>query len=251
MKMSHLLIQQIFENILLNVARFLLSSIRRNKMDKFTADRENEIETPHLCGTPSLKSVASAARSPEVEAVFTCAKSSPGQISASLETSFMKALSSRKKCEAGISLVETMVAMAVTVAALAGLSASTQQATRLARAGKNAASASEMIEERLEAFRYTTTWSKLTTGAGIASVTSAPTAISSNFPNATETFTVQPYPTGSQLIVVRSPSGSFTDNGVDLSTTKCVKLTVAATWTASGASPHNTEFSTIITKGGL
>ncbi len=144
-----------------------------------------------------------------------------------------------------------MIAASVAIAALAGLSASAQQATRIARAGKGAASASEMIEERIESFRHRTTWRNVTTGAGIASVTSAPAAIASNFPIVTETFTVQPYPTGGQLVVTRSPDGSFRSNGVDLSTSKCVRLTVAATWTANGTIPRSTQFSTIITKGGL
>jgi hypothetical protein len=144
-----------------------------------------------------------------------------------------------------------MVSVGVTIAALAGLSASTQQATRIARAGKAASSASEMVEERIESFRYTTTWKNVTTAAGIASVASTPAAIASNFPNVTETFSVQPYPTGSQLIVTRSPTGAFTDNGVDLSTSKCVKFTVTATWMASGSSTRSTQFSSIITKGGL
>lgn len=163
----------------------------------------------------------------------------------------MKTLLSRRRSELGITLVETMVAAGVSVAAIAGLSASTQQASRIARAGKDIASASEMIQERIECFRSTPFWRNITTSTGITSVASASTAIASNFQNVTETFRVQPYPTGSELVVTRSPNGSFTNNGVDVSASKCVKFTVTATWTASGNNPQSRQFSTIIAKGGL
>lgn len=163
----------------------------------------------------------------------------------------MKRLILNRRRESGVTIVETMVAAGITVAALMGFSVSVQQASRLARSGKAVASASEMVQERMESFRYTPTWSNVTTAAGIASVASAPSAIASLFPNVTETFTVQPYPSGSQLIVTRSPSGTFTNNGVSTGTTSCVKLTVRATWTAVGSTSRSRELSTIIARGGL
>jgi len=163
----------------------------------------------------------------------------------------MKALTYRRGAESAFTLVETMVAVGVAIAAIAGLSASAQQALRIARAGKSVASANEMIEERMESFRYAPIWSNVTTATGIASVASVPTASAASFPNVTETFSVQPFPTGSQLVVTRNPNGSFTNNGVDLSAIKCVKFTVTAAWTESGNRPLSTQFSTIIAKGGL
>ena len=155
------------------------------------------------------------------------------------------------KGQEGISLVETMVAAGVTIAALIGFSTSAQQASVIGRSGKAFASATEMLQERIESFRYTPTWSNVTTATGIASIAASPSAIASNFSNVTETFTLQPYPTGSQLVVIRSPNGTFSNNGVTLPTTTCVKLTIAATWTAVGQTQRSRQLSTIIAKGGI
>jgi hypothetical protein len=163
----------------------------------------------------------------------------------------MKSAIRHRRSEAGVTIVETMVAAGIAIAAIAGFSASVNQASRLARSGKAFASATAMTEERIESFRSTPTWSNVTTAAGIASVASAPSAIASNFAGVTETFTVQPYPSGSQLVVTRSPNGTFTNNGVNLSTSKCVKFTVAATWSAGGGATFSRQTSTVITKGGL
>lgn len=157
----------------------------------------------------------------------------------------------KRRAIAGFAFAEAMVAASVAVVALGGFYASTQQAGRVLRMGKEVVSASEMLQQRIEALRYAPPWSNVTTAAGIASVVSAPTGISANFTNVSETFTVSGYPTGSQLIVTRSPTGTFTNNGVDLSATGCVKITVMATWTGVGNIQRSRQMSTIMSKGGL
>ena len=148
-------------------------------------------------------------------------------------------------------MVEVVVAMGVAAVALLGLYTSEQQAARIARGGRAAASASEMLQERIEAFRYAPPWTNVTTASGIASVAAGAPAIAASFPYTSETFTVQEYPSGSQLIVTRSSSGTFTNNGVDLSSTRCVKLTVTTTWSAPGGVSRTRQVSTIIAKGGI
>ena len=157
----------------------------------------------------------------------------------------------KRRPVAGFAFAETMVAAAVAVIALGGFYASTQQAGRVLRMGKETVSASEMLQQRIEALRYAPPWSNITTAAGIASVVAAPTGASANFSNVTETYTVSGYPSGSVLIVTRSPSGTFTNNGVDLSSTSCVKVTVTASWTGVGNIQRSRQLSTIISKGGL
>ena len=144
-----------------------------------------------------------------------------------------------------------MVAASVAVIALGGFYASTQQAGRVLRMGKEVVSASEILQERIEALRYAPPWSNVTTPTGIASVVAAPTGAAANFSYVTETYTVSGYPSGSVLTVTRSPSGTFTNNGVDLSVTNCVKVTVAATWTGVGNIQRSRQISTIMSKGGL
>ncbi len=162
----------------------------------------------------------------------------------------MKPLFSRRR-QAGISLVETVVAVGVTVASLAGLTTSVNQATKIARSGKAVSSASQMVQQRIETFRQATAWTNITTSAGIASLMSSASAVAANFPGAVEVFTVQPYPTGSALVVTRSASGSITNNGVTLPIVTLVKVTVTATWPTSATAQSTKQLSTIIAKGGL
>lgn len=163
----------------------------------------------------------------------------------------MKPLVNRCHSQAGFSLVETLVALGVTVAAIAGLSASAQQASVIARSGKGFASGSQVLQQRVESFRRSTTWTNVTTAAGIASLAASASANASTFANVTETFTVQPYPSGNALVVTRSPSGTFSNNGVTLPTTTLVKLTITATWTATGNTSRSKQISTLVAKGGL
>ena len=157
----------------------------------------------------------------------------------------------KRRAVAGFAFVEAMVAASVAVIALGGFYASTQQAGRVLRMGKEVVSASEMLQQRIEALRYAPPWSNVTTATGIVGVVAAATGAAANFSNVTETFTVSGYPSGSQLVVTRTPAGTFTDNGVDLSSTSCVKVTVAATWTGVGNIQRSRQLSTIMSKGGL
>ena len=157
----------------------------------------------------------------------------------------------KRRAVAGFAFVEAMVAASVAVIALGGFYASTQQAGRVLRMGKEVVSASEILQQRIEALRYAPPWSNITTATGIASVVATPTGASTNFSKVTETYTVSGYPSGSVLTVTRSPTGTFTDNGVDLSSTSCVKVTVTATWTGIGNRQRTRQLSTIISKGGL
>ena len=157
----------------------------------------------------------------------------------------------KRRTMAGFAFVEALVAASVAVIALGGFYASAQQAARVLRMGKEVVSASEMLQQRIEALRYAPPWSNVTTATGIVGVVAAATGAAANFSNVTETFTVSGYPSGSQLVVTRAPAGTFTNNGVDLSSTSCVKVTVMATWTGIGNIQRSRQLSTIMSKGGL
>lgn len=157
----------------------------------------------------------------------------------------------KRRALAGFAFAETLVAAAVAVTALGGFYASAQQAGRVLRMGKEVVSASELLQQRIEALRYAPPWSNITTAYGIQSVVAAPTGIAANFANVTETYTVSGYPTGSTLTVTRAPNGTMTNNGVDLSATSCVKVTITATWTGVGNVTRSRQLSTIMSKGGL
>ncbi len=157
----------------------------------------------------------------------------------------------KRRSVAGFAFVEAMVAASVAVIALGGFYASSMQAGRVLRMGREVVLASEILQQRIEALRYAPPWSNITTAAGIESVVATPTGASANFSNVTETYTVSGYPSGSVLTVTRAPSGAFVDNGVDLSSTSCVKVTIIASWTGVGNLQRSRQLSTIISKGGL
>jgi hypothetical protein len=152
----------------------------------------------------------------------------------------------------GFSLAETAVAMGVTVVSLLGFYFAAGQAVRIVRSGKEVACASEMLQQRIETFRFTPPWSNLTTVSGITSIVSVPTAASQNLSGVTETFRITPYPAGgTPLVVTRSPNGVITSSGTDLSTHRCVELTVETSWTGSARTPKSRQISTIVARGGL
>ena len=160
--------------------------------------------------------------------------------------------SGRRRLQKGFTLAETLVAMAVTVISLLGFYAAASQAMRIVRTGKEIAAGSQMVQQRIENFRYTPPWTNVTTVAGISSIESAATVIAANFSSATETVTVEPYPTtGSKLVVTRSPSGAISSSGLDMSSQTRVKFTVAVSWTGTGNIPRSRQLSTILTKGGI
>jgi prepilin-type N-terminal cleavage/methylation domain-containing protein len=163
----------------------------------------------------------------------------------------MPQLSTKLIRQRGFTLVETVVAMGITATSLICFHVAEQQASRLARAGRSVASASEMLQERIETFRYAPQWSNITTPAGIAALVASDPSIAANFTYVSETFTVQAYPGGSPLVVTRLAGGGLSNNGMDLSSSRCVKLTITTKWIAPGDLSRTRQVSTIITRGGI
>lgn len=158
----------------------------------------------------------------------------------------------KRRSQAGFTIADALVASAVAVGALGGFYASTQQAQRVMRTGREVAQVSEALQERIEALRYAPPWTNITTPSGVAAVVASKAAAAANFSaGLTESYTIEPYPSGSPLTVTRSPNGTFTNNGVDVSSSPCVKVTVVATWTGLGNVPRSRRISTIMSKGGI
>jgi len=158
----------------------------------------------------------------------------------------------KKRSQGGFTIADALVAAAVAVGALGGLYASVQQVGRVLRTGREVAQVSEVLQQRIEALRYAPPWTNVTTSSGVASIVASPAAAAANFSGRiTETYTIADYPSGSQLTVTRSPSGSFTTNGVNLSASRCVKVTVVASWTGLGNVQRSRQISTIMSKGGI
>ena len=153
---------------------------------------------------------------------------------------------------AAFTSAETMIAMAVCMISLVGIFGAAGQAVRIVRSGKEISSASQMLQQRLETFRYTPPWTNITTSAGITNLVTNATATATNFASATESFSVEPYPAGgTPLVVTLTPTGSLSTSGSDLSAQPCVKFTITVSWTGIGNIPRTRQLSTIMTKGGL
>ena len=167
----------------------------------------------------------------------------------------------RSASRAGTSLVETVVTMAITALALSAFFASSAQAIRLIKSGKNRANASQLLQLRMEGLRLNSDWAKITTGAGLQSLISSTAPMAANFPGATEVYTVIPYtlsntplalPAGvTPLVVTRTASGGVTFTGSDLSSQRAVVVTIQVSWSGVGARLEKNLLSTVISKGGL
>jgi hypothetical protein len=169
-----------------------------------------------------------------------------------LPSTMRRLASFRINSRSAFSLAETVVAMAVTVVSLFGFYLAAGQAIRVVRSGKEMALASEILQQRIETFRFTPPWSDLTTVGGITAIVSTATQASQNLNGVTESFKVTPYPSGgTPLIVTRSPNGAITSSGPDLSTQRCVKLTVEASWVGTSRSQKTRQISTLVARGGL
>ena len=149
-------------------------------------------------------------------------------------------------------LVEVMVAMMLSVLALTAFYASSGQAVRVVKSGKETALASQLLQERIEALRSASLWSSITTPAGVRAVLNNATVTASNLPGVTETVTVASYPAGgTPIVVTRSPGGTFSTSGASLSAQKCVKVTLQVSWTGVANTARSRQIATLIAKGGL
>ena len=150
------------------------------------------------------------------------------------------------------SLVETLIAIGISIIALTGFYGSSAQAMRILRTGRQVVSASQISQERIETIRTSTRWSSITTPQGLSALVANATASAANFPAVTETFTLVAYPTaGTPIVVTRSASGTITSSGSTLSAQSCVKLTVQTSWSGNGGTTRTRQLATILTRGGL
>ena len=152
------------------------------------------------------------------------------------------------RLSAAFTLVEVLVAMMLSVLALTAFYASSGQAVRIVKSGKETALASQLLQERIEALRSAPLWSSVTTPSGLSTIMTNAT----NFPGATEAVTIASYPAGGTAIfVARGPTGAIFSSGSSLSAQKCVKATIEVSWVGVGNKARRRQIATLITKGGL
>ena len=123
--------------------------------------------------------------------------------------------------DAAFTLIEVLVAMMLSVLALTAFYASSGQAIRIVKSGKETTLASQLLQERIEALRAAPLWTSVTTSTGVSAVINSATLTAANFPDATETVTIASYPAGgTPIVVTRTPAGTITTSGASLSAQK-------------------------------
>jgi type II secretory pathway pseudopilin PulG len=153
----------------------------------------------------------------------------------------------------GFTLVETVVALAVSVSAMAAFFASAGEAIRVLKIGKETASASRLLQQRTEALRANKLWSNITTVTSFTRLVSNAAAIYPGFPAATETYTVSAYPPdGTSFTVTRNAGGTISTSGAPLpASQRCVKIRAQISWTGVGKLSRNRTQATLLAKGGI
>ena len=159
----------------------------------------------------------------------------------------------RRASKRAFALLDALTASVISVISLLAFYAASGQAIRLVKSGKQGAYASEVLQQRIETFRATSQWSNVTTSAGLISQMQPASAVAANFPGASESVKIEPYPAvaGTALVAARTAAGAVSASGPDLSAQLCVKLTLTVNWTASGGVARSRQLATIISKGGL
>ena len=164
---------------------------------------------------------------------------------------------SRKQGTRAFSLVETLVACCLSLIAVTAFFASAGQAIRMTHVGRENVYASQMLQERMDAFRSASSFTKVTTVAGVRSLVTNATNVAANFPAATETFTVSTYyptpaaPTPAPLVVTRTPSGALSSAGATPVPNSAVKVSIQTSWTGTGGVARSRQLSTIMSSNGV
>jgi hypothetical protein len=150
-------------------------------------------------------------------------------------------------------LVETVVALAVSVAAMAAFFASAGQAIRVLKVGKETASASRLLQQRTEALRANKLWSNITTVTSFTRLVSDAASTCPGLPAATETYTVSAYPPdGTSFTVTRNAGGTISTSGAPLpASQRCVKIKAQISWMGVGKLSRNRTQATLLAKGGI
>lgn len=150
-------------------------------------------------------------------------------------------------------LTEILVTLALCVTALTVFYAAAGQAIRLVRAGKETASATQLLQQRMESFHSKRLWTDGISPEDLKSLVASQQPAVVNLPGAEESYTVTDYPSGTSMFTVtRGSDGTITTSGSAFSDSqKCVKVEGRITWTGVWKISRAHIQSTILSRGGL
>jgi hypothetical protein len=150
-----------------------------------------------------------------------------------------------------------MMAVGLSVIALGAFYVSSTQAVRIVRVGKENVYASQLLQERMEAFRAAPVWTDVTTVAGISNLVATPTSSAANFPQVTESYIVSTYypvptpPAPAPLRISRAPNGTTTSAGATPIPNSAIKVIIQADWLGTNRVARSRQLATIISKNGV
>jgi hypothetical protein len=150
-----------------------------------------------------------------------------------------------------------MMAISLSLVAVGAFYASSAQAVRIVRVGKENVYASQLLQERMDAFRAAPLWANVTTAAGITALVTPATSTAANFPKVTETFMVSTYypvPAGTPpapLVITRTPAGAITSAGATPTPLSAIKVTIQADWVGANKIARSRQLATIMSKSGV
>lgn len=161
----------------------------------------------------------------------------------------------RLRSSKAFSLIENMIACGVISAFLGGVFTLNSQALSMLRMGRDEASASQVLQQRIEQIRIAN-WQRLSDPTWIRdNIMNADADGSSGLKNLQETVTLAPYnsATGSTNTFTRS-AGSATASGSNASLIN--EMTIRITWQVSwtgvpSARTHTRQTTVILGKGGV
>ncbi|MHA3773037.1 PulJ/GspJ family protein [Verrucomicrobiota bacterium sgz303538] len=153
----------------------------------------------------------------------------------------------------GFTLTETLTALGLSVIILTAFYAAAGQAIRTVRLGRETASATQLLQQRLESFHSAKLWSYVSTPSDFTTMVTDSLPAMANFPGVVETYTITAYPAGTpSFTATRNANGTVSTSGASLpATQKCVTITGQLTWTGAGNVSRSRTQATLLTKGGF
>lgn len=155
--------------------------------------------------------------------------------------------------EEGFTLAEILVTLALCVTAMATFYAASGQAIRLVRAGKESASANQLLQQRLESFHSSKLWKDGLSPDNLKPFVALTQPAVASLPGAAESYTVSGYPSGTPSFTVsRGADGKITTSGTTIpKAQKCVKIAGQITWKGAWSISRTHTQATILSRGGL
>ena len=152
-------------------------------------------------------------------------------------------------------LVEVLIAMAIMIFLLAGLGMSGWRVIALLEAQREVVAASQLIQERTEAFRAAS-FSELTNATYVqASLLNSPTNSEAVLHSLTEVLTLSAYPPDSTVVSLQETRQqdvvSVNSTGPTLANAAVVRLDFSLSWLSQRGLIRTRQISTIVAKGGI